>query len=187
MKNCAGASRPRDPVYFSGEPQRYRRKTAADRGRRRRIHHQAIFHEGFGAAREESDRPAAAGKIAKARGAPRRDSRPAGRNEHSGPDAVARDGAEILPVDDSPRTKKSAICSLRPGSAPTRGWARWKAKRPCFRRCAGRTANSKLISMARPRATTISRTTTGLLMEALRLVDEGQRDGESEDAQVTEG
>jgi hypothetical protein len=25
------------------------------------------------------------------------------------------------------------------------------------------------------------------LMEALRLVDEGQRDGESEDAQVTEG
>jgi hypothetical protein len=26
-----------------------------------------------------------------------------------------------------------------------------------------------------------------LLMEALRLVDEGQRDGESEDAQVTEG
>jgi hypothetical protein len=33
----------------------------------------------------------------------------------------------------------------------------------------------------------ISRTTTGLLMEALRLVDEGQRDGESEDAQVTEG
>jgi len=33
----------------------------------------------------------------------------------------------------------------------------------------------------------ISRTTTGLLMEALRLMDEGQRDGESEDAQVTEG
>jgi CheY-like chemotaxis protein len=33
----------------------------------------------------------------------------------------------------------------------------------------------------------ISRTTTGLLMEALRLVDEGQRDGESEDAPVTEG
>jgi hypothetical protein len=34
---------------------------------------------------------------------------------------------------------------------------------------------------------TISRTTTGLLMEALRLVDEGQRDGANEDAEVTEG
>ena len=33
--------------------------------------------------------------------------------------------------------------------------------------------------------TTISRTTTGLLMEALRLIDEAQRDGE--DAAVTEG
>ena len=32
---------------------------------------------------------------------------------------------------------------------------------------------------------TISRTTTGLLMEALRLIDEAQRDGE--DAAVTEG
>ncbi len=34
---------------------------------------------------------------------------------------------------------------------------------------------------------TISRTTTGLLMEALRLVDEGQREGANEDAEVTEG
>jgi CheY-like chemotaxis protein len=34
---------------------------------------------------------------------------------------------------------------------------------------------------------TISRTTTGLLMEALRLVDEGQRDGANEDAEVAEG
>jgi hypothetical protein len=33
--------------------------------------------------------------------------------------------------------------------------------------------------------TTISRTTTGLLMEGLRLIDEAQRDGE--DAAVTEG
>lgn len=35
--------------------------------------------------------------------------------------------------------------------------------------------------------TTISRTTTGLLMEALRLVDEGQRDGDTENVQATEG
>jgi len=34
---------------------------------------------------------------------------------------------------------------------------------------------------------TISRTTTGLLMEALRLMDEGQRDGANEDAEVAEG
>jgi CheY-like chemotaxis protein len=34
---------------------------------------------------------------------------------------------------------------------------------------------------------TISRTTTGLLMEALRLVDEEQRDAAGEDAKVTEG
>src|SRR6202167_3671486 len=35
--------------------------------------------------------------------------------------------------------------------------------------------------------TTISRTTTGLLMEALRLVDEGQRDGDPENVEATEG
>jgi CheY-like chemotaxis protein len=35
--------------------------------------------------------------------------------------------------------------------------------------------------------TTISRTTTGLLMEGLRLIDEAQRDGDGEDAAVTEG
>jgi CheY-like chemotaxis protein len=34
---------------------------------------------------------------------------------------------------------------------------------------------------------TISRTTTGLLMEALRLMDEEQRDSSGEDAKVTEG
>lgn len=38
-----------------------------------------------------------------------------------------------------------------------------------------------------PSRETISRTTTGLLMEALRLIDEGQRDGENADAEVTEG
>jgi CheY-like chemotaxis protein len=40
---------------------------------------------------------------------------------------------------------------------------------------------------AAPSRTTISRTTTGLLMEALRLVDETQRDGADENAEVTEG
>ncbi|HTS11381.1 MAG TPA: DUF4388 domain-containing protein [Candidatus Limnocylindrales bacterium] len=40
---------------------------------------------------------------------------------------------------------------------------------------------------AGPSRSTISRTTTGLLMEALRLVDEEQRDGAGEDAKVTEG
>ncbi|HLV95934.1 MAG TPA: response regulator [Candidatus Acidoferrales bacterium] len=38
-----------------------------------------------------------------------------------------------------------------------------------------------------PSRETISRTTTGLLMEALRLVDEDQRDGAGESAAVTEG
>ena len=38
-----------------------------------------------------------------------------------------------------------------------------------------------------PTRETITRTTTGLLMEALRLMDEGQRDGANEDAEVTEG
>ena len=33
---------------------------------------------------------------------------------------------------------------------------------------------------------TITRTTTGLLMEGLRLIDEGQRDGQSEDAIVSD-
>jgi CheY-like chemotaxis protein len=40
---------------------------------------------------------------------------------------------------------------------------------------------------AQPSRETISRTTTGLLMEALRLVDEEQRDGAGENAAVTEG
>ena len=39
---------------------------------------------------------------------------------------------------------------------------------------------------AAPTRTTISRTTTGLLMEALRLVDEGQRDGEDESVESAE-
>jgi hypothetical protein len=34
---------------------------------------------------------------------------------------------------------------------------------------------------------TITRTTTGLLMEGLRLIDEDQRDGQSEDAAVSDG
>jgi CheY-like chemotaxis protein len=38
-----------------------------------------------------------------------------------------------------------------------------------------------------PTRETITRTTTGLLMEGLRLMDEGQRDGADEDAAVTEG
>ncbi len=38
-----------------------------------------------------------------------------------------------------------------------------------------------------PTRSTIERTTTGLLMEALRLVDEVQRDGADENAEVTEG
>ena len=38
-----------------------------------------------------------------------------------------------------------------------------------------------------PERTTISRTTTGLLMEALRLMDEGQRDGDTENVEATEG
>ena len=38
-----------------------------------------------------------------------------------------------------------------------------------------------------PARTTISRTTTGLLMEALRLMDEGERDAEPEGAETTEG
>ena len=38
-----------------------------------------------------------------------------------------------------------------------------------------------------PTRTTISRTTTGLLMEALRLMDEEQRDGSGHSAEVTEG
>jgi len=37
-----------------------------------------------------------------------------------------------------------------------------------------------------PERATISRTTTGLLMEALRLVDEGQRDGDAEKIEATE-
>jgi CheY-like chemotaxis protein len=37
-----------------------------------------------------------------------------------------------------------------------------------------------------PERTTISRSTTGLLMEALRLMDEGQRDGAPENAEATE-
>jgi CheY-like chemotaxis protein len=39
---------------------------------------------------------------------------------------------------------------------------------------------------AAPTRSTISRTTTGLLMEALRLVDEGQRDGDVEGVKATE-
>jgi hypothetical protein len=37
-----------------------------------------------------------------------------------------------------------------------------------------------------PKRTTISRTTTGLLMEALRLIDEQQRDGAEENAPAAE-
>jgi CheY-like chemotaxis protein len=37
-----------------------------------------------------------------------------------------------------------------------------------------------------PARTTIQRSTTGLLMEALRLIDEGQRDGTPENAEATE-
>jgi len=38
-----------------------------------------------------------------------------------------------------------------------------------------------------PERTTISRTTTGLLMEALRLIDEEQNQSTTEDQKVTEG
>jgi CheY-like chemotaxis protein len=38
-----------------------------------------------------------------------------------------------------------------------------------------------------PSRSTIERSTTGLLMEALRLMDEGNRDGESQGAEVVEG
>jgi len=37
-----------------------------------------------------------------------------------------------------------------------------------------------------PTRETITRTTTGLLMEGLRLIDEDQRDGQSEDATVSD-
>ena len=40
---------------------------------------------------------------------------------------------------------------------------------------------------AAPARDIISRTTTGLLMEAMRLMDEGQRDSADADAAVTEG
>ncbi len=40
---------------------------------------------------------------------------------------------------------------------------------------------------AAPSRATISRTTTGLLMEALRLIDEEQRNGSGEDAEVAKG
>jgi hypothetical protein len=40
---------------------------------------------------------------------------------------------------------------------------------------------------AAPSRSTISRTTTGLLMEALRLIDEEQHQSSDEDAEVTEG
>ena len=58
----------------------------------------AIFREGSGAHREESCGPAAPGKIAEARVAPRRNSGAARRDEHDRPDAVARNGAEIVPA-----------------------------------------------------------------------------------------
>ena len=62
-------------------------------------------------------------------------------------------------------------------------------RRRCSRRCAGLKGEFEIDFNRAPTRDTISRTTTGLLMEALRLVDEGQRDGEgeSEDAPVTEG
>ena len=52
---------------------------------------------------EKGDRPPAARKAAEARGAAGRDSGPARGDEHSRPDAVARNGPEVVPVDDSSR------------------------------------------------------------------------------------
>src|ERR1700733_12934146 len=90
-----------NPVYFSSEPQRHQREVAPDCGRRRGIYPQAIFPEGFGAAREKSGGSAAAGEIAESTGTAGSSAGAAGRNVDYGFDAVAGNGAEVVPVDDS--------------------------------------------------------------------------------------
>jgi len=55
-----------------------------------------VSGEGPGPHHKKSSRPHSPGEIAEAGIASRRDSRAAGRNEHDGPVAVARDGTEVL-------------------------------------------------------------------------------------------
>src|SRR4029077_20651212 len=91
-----------DPIYFPGQPKRHRRKTSSASGRRPRIHSQAILLERSRAARQESGRSSTARKTPEARGASGSGAGAARRDEYHGFDAVARNGPEIVPVDDSP-------------------------------------------------------------------------------------
>src|ERR1700683_2908963 len=181
------AEKKSNPVYFSSEPQRHRREVAPDCGRRRGIYSQAIFPEGFGAPREKSGGSTAAREIAESAGTAGSSAGAAGRNVDYGFDAVAGNGPEVLPVDDSAwRGKRRFIfCG---GGMP--GWGAGGAREgeaAVFEAVRWPEGEFEIDFNRAPTRDIISRTTTGLLMEALRLVDEGQRDGESEDAPVTEG
>src|ERR1700683_1471917 len=90
-----------NPIYFSSEPQQQRREVGPDWGRRRGIYSEAMFPEGFGAPREKSGGSAAAREIAESAGTAGRSAGAAGRNVDYGFGAVAGNGPEVLPVDDS--------------------------------------------------------------------------------------
>ena len=80
---------------------------------------------------------------------------------------------------------KASSFSLR-GSAQTRNWAHSKAKQRSYQSVRWPEGEFEIDFNACALALTISRTTTGLLMEALRLMDEGQRDGAEEGAPAAE-
>ncbi len=124
-------------------------------------------------------------KLQKRAGASRRDSGPPGRNVDPGFDAVAGNGPEELPVDDSPRRRYRRIV-LRVGSMQGRAHGRRRRRKRRLQAVKWPDGEFEIDFNKTASRETITRTTTGLLMEGLRLIDEGQRDGQSEDAIVSD-
>ena len=159
------------PVYFCGQPRRHRRKAAAAGGGRG-FSAQAVFCRRPGAPGEKSRGPPASGKNAAARRAARRDSGTARGDGRHRADAVARDGAEILPADAAARGEQSANCIFPRGSARTRSSAKLEGDAAVYQVVHWTDGEFEIEFGASSDRTTTTRSTTGLLMEAMRLMDE---------------
>ena len=77
-----------------------------------------------------------------------------------------------MPADAAPCRSSRPNFILRRGSARMRGWARSKATRSCIEAVTWTDGEFEIDFGASSDRTTTTRSTTGLLMEAMRLMDE---------------
>ena len=120
-------------------------------------------------------RSPASGKIAETCVASRRHSRASRGNERYRADAVARNGPEILPAHAAPWRGTSRTVFHGGPMQACADWASPKATRSSIKSSVGPTANLKSSLARAPTAKPPRISTTGLLMEAMRLMDEANQ------------